>query len=105
MADIYFKTIGNKSGRPRIFSIARQHKPGGLVRVDPQTEERPIMKRFFVLCTVLSLATAFAAGCDMNKKKSEVKDTTTITTPEGAATVTDTQKVETSGDNPPATTK
>jgi hypothetical protein len=73
------------------------HKPGGLVRADPPTEEQT-MKRFFALCMILSLAAAFV-GCD---KKSEVKSKTTITTPEGSATVTDTQKVETSGENPPA---
>jgi hypothetical protein len=94
--------IGNKIARRRIFVYSGERKPGGLVQADRPTEEQT-MKRFFVLCTVLSLATAFAAGCDATKKKSEVKDTTTITTPEGAATVTDTQKVETTGENPPAT--
>jgi hypothetical protein len=63
------------------------------------------MKRFFVLCAVLSLATASLAGCDSTKKAEVKKDTTTITTPEGSATVTDTQKVETTGENPPATVK
>ena len=58
------------------------------------------MKRLIVLGMVLSLATAFASGCD-NKKKAEVQDKTTVTTPEGSTTVTDTQKVETTGDNPP----
>ena len=59
------------------------------------------MKRFFVLCTVLSLATAFA-GCDMGKKKIEVKDTTTVTTPAGTETTTDTHKVEVTDDKPAA---
>ena len=52
------------------------------------------MKRFFVLCMVLSLATVFSIGCD--KKTTDMKKTeTTVTTPEGSTTVTDTQKVET----------
>ena len=56
------------------------------------------MKRFFALCAILSLTVAIV-GCD---KKAEVKSTSTVTTPEGSTTVTDTQKVETSGENPPA---
>ena len=56
------------------------------------------MKRFFAVCMVLSLAAGFV-GCD---KKAEVKKETTVTSPEGSTTVTDTQKVETTGDNPPA---
>jgi hypothetical protein len=71
------------------------------VRADPQTEERPIMKRFFALCMVLSL-TAAILGCE---KKAEVKKETTVTTPDSSTTVTDTQKVETSGDNPPPAAK
>ena len=55
------------------------------------------MKRFLVLGMFLSLATVFTLGCE-TKKKAEVKDTTTVTTPEGSTTVTDTQKVETKGD-------
>ena len=57
------------------------------------------MKRFFLLCLALSLCTAFAAvGCD-NKAKVEKK--TTVTTPEGQTTTTDSKTVETSGKNPP----
>ena len=55
------------------------------------------MKRFFALCMVLSLATAFV-GCD---KKAEVKKETTVTTPEGSTTTTDTHKIETSSETPP----
>ena len=55
------------------------------------------MKRFIALCMMLSLAAAFV-GCD---KKAEVKKTTTVTTPEGSATRTDSTKVETSGEHPP----
>ena len=51
------------------------------------------MKRFFALCMVLSMTTPFM-GCD---KKAEVKKTTTVTTPEGSTTKTDSTKVETSG--------
>jgi hypothetical protein len=47
---------------------------------------------------VLSLAAAFV-GCE---KKAEVKKTTTVTTPEGSTTKTDTTTVETTGEHPPA---
>jgi hypothetical protein len=56
------------------------------------------MKRFFALCVILGLAMPFA-GCD---KKSEVKKETTVTDPSGTTTTTDSHKVETSGENPPA---
>jgi hypothetical protein len=59
------------------------------------------MKRFFALCMILSLATPFV-GCD---KKAEVKKETTVTTPGGSTTVTDSEKVKTSGDNPPPAEK
>ena len=55
------------------------------------------MKRFVALCMVLSLA-VISVGCD---KKAEVKKTTTVTTPEGSTTKTDTTKLETSGKTPP----
>jgi hypothetical protein len=57
------------------------------------------MKRFFALCMILSLAAAFV-GCE---KKAEVKTETTVTTPEGSTTTTDTHKIETSSETPPAT--
>jgi hypothetical protein len=56
------------------------------------------MKRCLIFCLALFLALPFMAGCD---KKSEIKKETTVTTPEGSTTVTDTEKVKTSGDNPP----
>ena len=56
------------------------------------------MKRFFALSLALSLVVPFTVGCE---KKAEVKKETTVTTPGGSTTVTDTQKVETSGENPP----
>lgn len=49
------------------------------------------MKRFFGLCLALSLVGG-VAGCD---KKAEVKKETTVTTPEGTTTTTDTHAVET----------
>ena len=52
------------------------------------------MKRFFVLCAIMSLSLPLTAGCDMNKKKTEVKDEKTVTTPEGTTTTTESQKVE-----------
>jgi ABC-type Fe3+-citrate transport system substrate-binding protein len=52
------------------------------------------MKRFIAFCMVLSLAAVFTVGCD--KKATDMKKAeTTVTTPEGSTTVTDTQKVET----------
>lgn len=56
------------------------------------------MKRFFVLCAITGLSLPLATGCDMNKKKTEVKDQTTVTTPEGTTTTTDSQKVEKTDD-------
>jgi len=55
------------------------------------------MRRFFTLCVILGLAMPLA-GCE---KKAEVKTESTVTTPEGTTTTTDSQKVETSGENPP----
>lgn len=49
------------------------------------------MKRFLALCVVLSVV-GFVAGCD---KKAEVKKETTVTSPEGTTTQTDTHAVET----------
>jgi PBP1b-binding outer membrane lipoprotein LpoB len=56
------------------------------------------MKRFFTLCMILGLVLPFA-GCD--KKKAEVKTETTVTTPEGTTTTTDSQKVETTAEPTP----
>lgn len=55
------------------------------------------MKRFFGLCLALCLVGGIA-GCE---KKAEIKKETTVTTPEGETTTTDSQKVEMSGENPP----
>jgi hypothetical protein len=49
------------------------------------------MKRFFALCVILGLVTPFV-GCD---KKAEIKKETTVTTPEGTTTTTDSHKIET----------
>jgi hypothetical protein len=57
------------------------------------------MKRFLTLGLALSLVAPFVAGCE---KQSETKTTTTTSTPQGETKVTDTQKVEQKGDNPPA---
>ena len=56
------------------------------------------MKRFFAFCMILGLAMPFM-GCD---KKAEVKKTTTVTTPEGSTTRTESTKLDTSGENAPA---
>jgi hypothetical protein len=56
------------------------------------------MRRFFAICVMLGLVGG-VVGCE---KKSEVKKTTTVTTPEGSTTKTDTTTVETSGEHPPA---
>ena len=60
------------------------------------------MKRIITFCMLLSLATVFSVGCD---KKAEVKKESTVTTPGGSTTVTDSEKVKTSGDNPPPAEK
>ena len=49
------------------------------------------MKQFFALCVFLGMAIPFV-GCD---KKAEVKTQTTVTSPEGTTTTTDTHAVET----------
>ena len=49
------------------------------------------MKRFIAVCMVLSLAVGFV-GCD---KKAEVKKTTSVSTPEGTTTKTDTSTIKT----------
>jgi hypothetical protein len=56
------------------------------------------MKRFLALCLALSLVAPILVGCE---KTSETKTTTTTQGPGGKTTVTDTQKVEQSGENPP----
>jgi hypothetical protein len=56
------------------------------------------MKRFLTLCLALTLVAPIVIGCE---KSSETKTTTTTQGPGGKTTVTDTQKIEQSGDNPP----
>jgi hypothetical protein len=56
------------------------------------------MRRFFVLCAIMSLSLPLTTGCDMNKKKTEIKDEQTVTTPEGTTTTTESQKVEKTDD-------
>lgn len=60
------------------------------------------MKRLIVLCMSLGLATAATVGCE---KKAAMEQKETVTTSEGSTTTTDTHKVESSGDNPPANSK
>jgi hypothetical protein len=55
------------------------------------------MKKFFAVCTALSLCVAFA-GCE---KESTVTEETTVETPEGETTTTEETTVEQSGENPP----
>jgi hypothetical protein len=57
------------------------------------------MKRFLVWGIAAALCMPLAVGCD---RKAEVKRETTVTGPDGQTTTTTTQKVESSGDNPPA---
>lgn len=56
------------------------------------------MKRLFACCIALSMATVFLTGCE---KKSEKTTETTVETPEGSTTKTETTTVEQSGENPP----
>ncbi len=55
------------------------------------------MKTLLSLCVALSFASTFI-GCG---EKAEVKKETTVTTPEGETTTTETETVEKSGENPP----
>ena len=52
-----------------------------------------MMRRLFAVCMLLGVV-SIVVGCD---KKSEVKNSTTVTTPEGSTKTTDTKTVETSG--------
>jgi hypothetical protein len=56
------------------------------------------MKQIVLICLLFGSAWA-VVGCE---KKSEVKNSTTVTTPEGSTTKTNTTTVETSGEHPPA---
>ena len=57
------------------------------------------MKRLLLLGVAAALCMPLAVGCD---RKAEVKRETTVTGPGGETTTTTTQKVESSGENPPA---
>jgi hypothetical protein len=59
-----------------------------------------VMKRILFLCVALSIATAVIVGCD--KKSTTTERKTTVSTPEGSTTTTDTHKVQSSGEAPPA---
>lgn len=56
------------------------------------------MKRFFALCAALSMVTALTVGCE---KKAQTTTETTVETPQGETTVTESTTVEQSGENPP----
>jgi hypothetical protein len=57
------------------------------------------MKRLLILSVAGLLCLPFALGCE---RKAETQKSTTVTTPEGETTKTDTTTVESSGENPPA---
>jgi hypothetical protein len=59
------------------------------------------MKRMLSLVMVLSLFSLGFVGC---AEKTETKKETTVETPEGTTTETETKEVEKSGENPPAST-
>jgi hypothetical protein len=58
------------------------------------------MKRNLFLCVALCIASAVIAGCD--KKSTTTERKMTVSTPEGSTTTTDTHKVQSSGETPPA---
>jgi len=60
------------------------------------------MSRIFSFTLALALASAATVGCSEKAKSSRE---TTVSTPGGKTTVTETREVEKSGDNPPAATK
>jgi hypothetical protein len=57
------------------------------------------MRRLIVWCAAVAVCLPLAAGCS---KKAEVQKETTVSTPEGETTKTETTTVESSGDNPPS---
>jgi hypothetical protein len=60
------------------------------------------MKRFLTAALVLGVFSTFGlVGCG---EQSKVEEKQTVSTPGGETTTTKTEKVETSGSNPPATT-
>lgn len=59
------------------------------------------MKRFFAIAAALTMVTALTVGCE---KKAEKTTETTVETPQGETTVTESTTVEQSGDNPPPAT-
>jgi hypothetical protein len=61
-------------------------------------QESRTMKRFFAFCVALSLATVLFTGCE---KKAEKTTETTVETPGGETTTTESTTVEKSGENPP----
>ena len=60
------------------------------------------MKRAFVCSLVVGIMAIGLVGCG---EKAEVKKVNTTTTPGGTTTKTDSTKIETTGDNPPAPAK
>jgi len=56
------------------------------------------MKRFFAFCAALSMVAVLTMGCE---KKAEKTTETTVETPGGETTVTESTTVEQSGQNPP----
>jgi hypothetical protein len=56
------------------------------------------MKRFITLCLALSLVAPVVIGCE---KANETKREITVSTPQGSTTVTTTEKVQQTGENPP----
>lgn len=56
------------------------------------------MKRFFAICAALVMTTGLMVGCE---KKAETSKETTVETPGGETTKTETTTVEQSGENPP----
>ncbi len=93
------KLSGNKPTHRRIFLNASSASQEFWHLLISPNMGALIMKRFVALCMVLCLAGAFV-GCE---KKAEVKKTTTVTAPGGTTTETESTKVETSGEHPPAT--
>jgi hypothetical protein len=58
------------------------------------------MKRMLSLVMVLSLFSLGFVGC---AEKTETKKETSVSTPEGSTTTTETKETETTGENPPST--
>ena len=101
LADWRYATgIGRKAITIRSASFERELNADVLPRAYRNLPfEVSLMKRFIILCMILTPAAVVTIGCE---QKSTMERKETVTTAEGSTTTTDTHKVESSGANPPS---